>query len=90
MTSVSEEAEIHEQFRQGEVQRRFLEANSARLRKQYPDQFVVFRGETMIETADDLLELVDKLKARDIRMGGEIWSHYFPRDVEAWLRSWMR
>jgi hypothetical protein len=88
VTTIDEEAKIREQFRQGEVQRRFLEAHSERLRCQYPDKFVVFRGENVIETADDLLELVENLRAKNIKMGGDVWSHYFPSDFQAWIRSW--
>ena len=83
MTSVTEDKRVKELFRQAETRLRFRQDDARRLLKEYPDKFVVFRGEIPIETADDLLEMVDKLKARNLTIGGDIWFHYFPSDIRS-------
>ena len=90
MTSVSEEARLQTLLHRSEKRRRFLGKNAVRIREEYPDKFVAFRDESIVETADDLLEIIDKLKAKGLPVGGEseIWLDFFPADFKGWMRSW--
>jgi hypothetical protein len=88
MTAVDEETRKRERFRRGEGQIAFLHENQPRLRKKYPDKFVVFDCTNVLDADDDLVEVMRKVEAKGIRVGRDVWVHFFPADVQAWMRSW--
>jgi hypothetical protein len=88
MTTATDDAKIRAKFGWNEARIQFLQENSLRLRGEFPDKFVVFRGEAVFDVDDDLYDVVKRAETKGYRGGRDFWVQFFPADIEAWMRSW--